>query len=32
LDLWRDGAVVSFEARVAARGVTVLRNGKSVLR
>jgi acyl dehydratase len=32
LDLWRDGAVVSFEARVAARSAAVLRNGKSVLR
>jgi acyl dehydratase len=26
LDLWRDGAVVSFEARVGTRGVTVLTN------
>jgi acyl dehydratase len=32
LDLWRDGVDVSFEARVRARGVTVLKNGKSVLR
>jgi acyl dehydratase len=32
VDLWRDGAVVSFEARIRTRGVTVLKNGKSVLR
>lgn len=32
VDLWKDGNVVSFEARVAARGVTVIRNGKAVLR
>jgi acyl dehydratase len=31
VDLWRDGAVVSFQARIKARGVTVLKNGKSVL-
>jgi acyl dehydratase len=31
-DLWHDGAEVSFEARVRARGVTAIRNGKSVLR
>lgn len=31
VDLWRDGDVVSFEARVKARGVTVIKNGKSVL-
>jgi acyl dehydratase len=31
VDLWRDGEVVSFEARVPARGVTVIKNGKSVL-
>jgi len=31
VDLWRDGDVVSFEARVKERGVTVIRNGKSVL-
>ena len=30
VDLWRDGKVISFEAR--ARGVTVIKNGKSVLR
>ena len=32
VDLWRDGLVNSFEARVAARGVTVIKNGKTVLR
>jgi acyl dehydratase len=31
VDLWRDGEVVSFEARVPARGATVIKNGKSVL-
>ena len=31
VDLWRDGEVVSFEARVKARGVTVIKNGKTVL-
>ena len=32
VDLWTDGDVISFEARVAARGVTVIKNGKTVLR
>ena len=32
VDLWRDGDVVSFEASVPARGKTVIKNGKSVLR
>jgi len=32
VDLWRDGKTVSFEARVKARGVTVIKNGKSLLR
>ncbi len=31
VDLWRDGDVVSFEARVKSRDVTVIKNGKSVL-
>ncbi|MGE5500525.1 MAG: MaoC/PaaZ C-terminal domain-containing protein [Ignavibacteriales bacterium] len=31
VDLWRDGDVVSFEARVKDRNVTVAKNGKSVL-
>ena len=31
VDLWRDGDVVSFEARVQARGVTVIKNGRSVV-
>lgn len=32
IDLWRDGDVVSFEAHVPARGVTVLKNGRAELR
>jgi acyl dehydratase len=31
VDLWKDGDVVSFEARIKARGVTVIKNGKTVL-
>lgn len=31
VDLWRDGSVVSFQARVQARGATVIKNGKTVL-
>ncbi len=31
VDLWRDGDVVSFEARVKERGVTVIKNGKTLL-
>jgi acyl dehydratase len=31
IDLWRDGDIVSFEARVPARGVTVIKNGRSEL-
>lgn len=31
LEMWRDGDVISFEAKVKARGVTVIRNGKTVL-
>jgi len=31
VDLWRDDDVVSFEARVQARGVTVIKNGKTEL-
>ena len=31
VDLWKDGDVVSFEARVKDRGVTVVKNGKTVL-
>jgi acyl dehydratase len=31
LDLWKDGDVISFEARVKARNVVVIRNGKTVL-
>jgi len=32
VDLWKDGKEVSFEARVKARGVTVIKNGLTVLR
>ena len=32
IDLWRDGQVIAFEARVKARGVTVIKNGLTVLR
>jgi acyl dehydratase len=32
IDLWRDGAVVSFEGRIRVRGVTVIKNGRSELR
>jgi acyl dehydratase len=32
VDLWRDGKTISFEARVKARNVTVIKNGKTVLR
>jgi acyl dehydratase len=31
VDLWQDGEAVSFEARVKERGVTVIKNGLSVL-
>jgi acyl dehydratase len=31
VDLWKDGNTISFEARVKARGVTVIKNGKTVL-
>lgn len=31
VDLWKDGDVVSFEAHVKARDVTVIKNGKTVL-
>jgi len=30
-DLWKDGNVISLEGRVKSRGVTVIRNGKTVL-
>jgi acyl dehydratase len=32
VDLWRDDKIVSFEARAAERDVTILRNGRAVLR
>jgi acyl dehydratase len=31
LEMWKDGDVISFEAKVKARGATVIRNGKTVL-
>lgn len=31
VDLWKDGDVISFEARVKSRGVTVVKNGKTLL-
>jgi hypothetical protein len=31
MDLWKDGSVISFEAKVKSRGVTVIKNGKTVL-
>ncbi|MBB5051666.1 acyl dehydratase [Afipia massiliensis] len=30
-DMWKDGNVISFEGRVKSRGVTVIKNGKTVL-
>ncbi|MGQ3049207.1 MAG: MaoC/PaaZ C-terminal domain-containing protein [Niveispirillum sp.] len=32
VDLWRDGKEISFEARVVERGVTVIKNGLTILR
>ncbi|OSJ19698.1 3-alpha,7-alpha,12-alpha-trihydroxy-5-beta-cholest-24-enoyl-CoA hydratase [Bradyrhizobium canariense] len=32
VDLWKDGNVISFEARVIDRGTTVIKNGKTELR
>jgi acyl dehydratase len=32
VDLWKDGKQISFEARVQSRGVTVIKNGLTVLR
>ncbi len=32
VDMWKDGDVVSFEARIKERGVTVIKNGRSVVR
>src|SRR3546814_10371425 len=32
IDLWRDGDIISFEAQVPDRGVTVLKNGRAELR
>ena len=32
VDLWRDGKAISFEANVKDRGVTVIKNGLTMLR
>lgn len=32
VDLWKDGRNISFEARIRDRGVTVIKNGLTVLR
>lgn len=31
IDLWKDGDVISFEAKVKTRGVTVIKNGRTML-
>jgi acyl dehydratase len=31
MELWKDGNVVSFEAKVKSRGVTVIKSGRTVL-
>ena len=31
VDMWKDGDTISFEARIKERGVTVIKNGKTVL-
>ena len=31
MDLWKDGNTISFEAKGKSRGVTVIKNGKTVL-
>jgi acyl dehydratase len=31
LEMWKDGDVISFEAKVRSRGVTVIKNGMTVL-
>ena len=31
MELWKDGNVISFEAKVKARGVTVIKSGKTIL-
>jgi hypothetical protein len=31
MELWKDGNVISFEAKVKSRGVTVIRSGRTVL-
>ncbi|PAL24207.1 MaoC/PaaZ C-terminal domain-containing protein [Sphingopyxis sp. GW247-27LB] len=31
VDMWRDGPIISFEARIRERDVTVIRNGKAII-
>jgi acyl dehydratase len=31
MDMWKDGSVISFEAKVKSRNVTVIKSGKTVL-
>ena len=31
MEMWKDGEVISFEAKVKSRGVTVIKNGVTVL-
>jgi hypothetical protein len=31
MDLWKDGNVISFEAKVRARNLSVIKSGKTVL-
>jgi acyl dehydratase len=31
MDLWKDGHIISFEAKVKARNVTVIKSGRTVL-
>jgi len=31
MDLWKDGHVISFEAKVKSRNVTVIKSGRTVL-
>ena len=31
MELWKDGSVISFEAKVQSRNVTVIKSGRTVL-
>ena len=31
MDLWKDGNIISFEAKVKARNVTVIKSGRTLL-